>query len=54
MTSTFKHQKNDLVKQGFDLNNVGDDVVFVKDGETTYTQLNASIMSEILEGRRKF
>ncbi len=54
MTSTFKHQKNDLVKQGFDLNNVGDDVVFVKDGETTYTQLNASIMSEILGGRRKF
>ena len=53
MTSTFKHQKNDLVKQGFDLCNVGDDVVFVKEGDVTYTRLNNDIMKEILDGKLK-
>jgi acyl-CoA synthetase (AMP-forming)/AMP-acid ligase II len=55
MTSTFKHQKNDLIKEGFDPKKVNNEPLFfysVKDA--TFTKLDDKVYSDICDGSIKF
>jgi len=55
ITSTFKHKKDDLVKEGFDPSAVGDDVLyFFNSSQNDYQLLTESIYRNIIEGKIRF
>ncbi|BFY97264.1 hypothetical protein BsWGS_00304 [Bradybaena similaris] len=51
MTSTFKQQKFDLVKEGFDLNKVKDPLYYLDTEKHTYSPLSASDLAKFLSSR---
>ncbi|BFY97262.1 hypothetical protein BsWGS_00302 [Bradybaena similaris] len=51
MTSTFKHQKFELVKEGFDLNKVKDPLYYLDTDKHTYSPLSASDLAKFLSSR---
>lgn len=51
LTSTFKHQKAELVKQGYDLNTVVDEIFFYSVRDHTVTRLTQDIVKQIQEGK---
>ena len=53
ITSTFKHRKTDLVKEGFDPNLVSDPLYFLETDKETYIPLDDLTMRKIVAGRAK-
>ena len=51
LTSTFKHQKSDLVKDGFDPTHMGDDVLFFYDWKNSlHKALDSDLFASICRG----
>lgn len=53
MTGTFKLQKMNLQKDGFDPNKVQDKMYFLA-GNKEYVEITPELYQEIISGRRKF
>ena len=53
ITSTFKHKKTDLVKEGFDPAVVSDPLYFMDVGRETYVPLDGQIYKSIVVGKSK-
>ncbi|XP_072039186.1 long-chain fatty acid transport protein 2-like [Amphiura filiformis] len=53
ITSTFKHKKTDLVKEGFDPTVVSDSLYFMDVGEETYVPLDQQVFKNIVIGKAK-
>ena len=53
ITSTFKHKKKDLVKEGFDPAVVSDPLYFMDIGRETYVPLDQQVYKSIVTGKAK-
>jgi len=53
-TSTFKHTKTELVKQGFNPHEISDPLFFRDDKNRSYIPLTSSLYHEILQGKVHF
>ena len=53
ITSTFKHKKTDLVKEGFDPAVVSDPLYFMDVGRETYVPLDQQVYKSIVIGKAK-
>ena len=53
LTGTFKHKKVNLRDEGFNPNEINDQLYFRKDDEKTFIKLNASLYEEIIDGKFK-
>ncbi len=54
LTGTFKHQKQDLVRQGFDPSWSGDAIFVLQAGEGSYRRLDAQLHAAICAGKVRF
>ncbi|XP_038072813.1 very long-chain acyl-CoA synthetase-like isoform X2 [Patiria miniata] len=52
-TTTFKHKKVELAKEGFDLNVISDPLYFLDADKKTYVPLNNDVMRRILIGQAR-
>jgi len=53
-TGTFKYKKNDLKKQGFDIEQVADPLYVLLPNEKTYTKLTAEVYNNIQNNQYRF
>ncbi len=53
-TGTFKYRKVDLVKQGFDVSQIPDDIWFVRSGEVAYEDLTSELHDQIRDRSIQF
>ena len=53
ITTTYKHKKTDLVKEGFDPNLIQDPLYFLEPEQGSYVPLDAQILQKIVSGRVK-
>ena len=51
-TGTFKHQKEDLKKQGFDPSVIEDKLYFYQEGK--YVEIDSSLYEKIQSGEQRF
>ena len=53
ITSTFKHKKNDLAKEGFDPAVVTDPLYFMDERKETYVPLDQQVFKSIVIGKAR-
>ena len=53
ITVTFKHRKNDLAKDGFDLNVISDPLFFLDTERKTYVHLTNDLISKLVVGQAR-
>lgn len=51
VTSTFKHHKVDLIKEGFDPNVISDKLYYISNEDNTYLPLNKNSYKFVLQSR---
>ncbi|XP_072167458.1 long-chain fatty acid transport protein 3-like [Diadema setosum] len=52
-TTTFKHQKSELVRQGFDVDVIADPIFLLNDRKKTYSPMDTADLARILAGNSK-
>lgn len=53
VTGTFKHKKTDLVKEGFDIHSIPEEVYIIEPSQKAYVPLTSRHLSVLMAGQSK-